>query len=81
MQQWEHAQLVFTEEGVKVFYFTPYGVNAENAVVDRKGDWRDWVRRKIAKLGQDGWEMVSANDNFYWQTGFRFSIWFKRPSL
>jgi hypothetical protein len=65
MTQWEYCIVDLSFNHTFVFYLTPEGVQEEEVLTDPSlGDQNAWfaAQRRIAALGQEGWEMYAVND-------------------
>ena len=63
-QQWEYCRLEDLRSGgfveAKLIFFTPEGEKTENLGAGRDSSQRDIVAIRIARLGDEGWEMVGT---------------------
>lgn len=80
---WEYATVMGVNQGMKgphasICYFRTTGAETETIELD-KGHPRDALAIAIAKLGQEGWEMMGEGKNIADGSSYIGSLYFKRP--
>jgi hypothetical protein len=69
MQKWEYCSVSIDYKSrryqAEICYFEDSGCRREVFQADAKGSWSDALAKAVAKLGQEGWEVLEAfNPNF-----------------
>lgn len=81
---WEYAIVMGVNPTAKsagqasICYFRATGCQPETVEIE-KGHPRDALAIAVAKLGQDGWEMMGEGKNLSDNSSWTGSLYFKRP--
>lgn len=80
MQKWEYAEMIVTigDDGLDelILFLDPKGTRVEHIEKDTNPALWDNFNKRIAQMGEDGWELVAPYTN---NNPVQFLYLFKRP--